>query len=176
MNKKANLYLNIFGFISFILAIVILAFSLKLETLSYHTPYILRMLVTIIGFICGIVFISIESFLFLLMKNKERLLYIAYMLVEVIIAVLLSVKIPYAFFLVFISLNVGRDLIRISLVDKIYQPKEFNRYCKMFGIKIKDFPKKKATTRKKVIDIPAEETVYNTKRKTSKKHAEAASI
>ena len=47
----------------------------------------------------------------------------------------------------------------------------------MFGIKIKDFPKKKTiTVKKKVIDIPVDNTIYNKKTKTSKKHAEAVSI
>ena len=176
MNKRANLYLNIFGVISFILTIVIITFSLRLETLSLHTPYIIRMLVTLLGFICGIVFISIESFLFILMKNKYRLLDIGYILLEIVLAVLLSTKIPFSFFIVLPVLNVGRNLLRISLVDKLYIPKEFNRYCKMFGIKIKDFPKKKATTiKKKVIDIPVTDT-YNKKTTTKKKTASATSM
>lgn len=176
MNKRANIYLNIFGVISFILTIVLITLSLRLETLSLHTPYILRMLVTLLGFICGIVFISIESFLFILMKNRYRLIEIGYVLIEIVLAVLISAKIPFAFFIVLPTLNVVRNILRISLVDKLYIPKEFNRYCKMFGIKIKDFPKKKATTRKKVIDIPVDNTIYNKKTKTSKKHAEAVSI
>lgn len=176
MNKRANIYLNIFGVISFILTIILITLSLRLETLSYHTPYILRMLVTLLGFICGIIFISIESFLFILMKNRYRLIEIGYVLIEIVLAVLISAKIPFAFFIVLPILNVGRNLLRISLVDKLYIPKEFNRYCKMFGIKIKDFPKKRTTTRKKTIDIPVDDTVYNKKTKTSKKHAEAVSI
>lgn len=176
MNKKANLYLNIFGFISFVLTLLIITFSLRLETLSYHTPYITRMLVTLIGFIFGIIFISIESFLFILMKNRYRLIEIGYILIEIVLAVLISAKIPFSFFIILPILNVGRNLLRISLVDKLYIPKEFNRYCKMFGIKIKDFPKKKATTiRKKVIDIPVNDT-YNKKTTTKKKTASATSM
>lgn len=175
MNKKANLYLNIFAFITFVLSITIISISLKLETLAYHIPFIVRGIITLIGMIIGMVFIGIESFLFILMKNKNKLLYIGYMLIEVLIAVGLSAKVPYAFFIVLPVLNVGRDLIRISLVDILYIPKEFNRYCKMFGIKIKDFPKKRTTTiKKKVIDIPV--TDYNKKTKTTKKTAEATSM
>lgn len=176
MNKRANLYLNIFGAISFILTIVIITFSLRLETLSYHTPYYLRMLVTLLGFICGIIFISIESFLFILMKNKYRLIEIGYILIEILIAGLISSKVPFTFLIVLPILNIGRNLLRVSLVDKLYIPKEFNRYCKMFGIKIKDFPKKRTTTvKKKVIDISVTDT-YNKKTTTKKKTASATSM
>ena len=110
------------------------------------------------------------------MKNKYRLLDIGYILLEIVLAVLISAKIPFSFFIVLPTLNVGRNLLRISLVDKLYIPKEFNRYCKMFGIKIKDFPKKKATTiKKKVIDIPVTDT-YNKKTTTKKKTASATSM
>lgn len=176
MNKRANIYLNIFGVVSFILTIILITLSLRLETLSLHTPYILRMLVTLSGFICGIIFISIESFLFILMKNRYRLIEIGYVLIEIVLAVLISAKIPFAFFIVLPILNIGRNLLRISLVDKLYIPKEFNRYCKMFGIKIKDFPKKRVTTiKKKVIDIPVVDT-YNKKTTTKKKTASATSM
>ena len=176
MNKRANLYLNIFGVISFILTIVLITFSLRLETLSYHTPYYLRMLVTLIGFICGIIFISIESFLFILMKNKYRLSEIGYILVEIVLAVLISAKVPFSFFIVLPVLNITRNLLRISLVDKLYIPKEFNRYCKMFGIKIKDFPKKRSTTiKKKAVGISVADT-YNKKTTTKKKTASATSM
>lgn len=176
MNKRANLYLNIFGVISFILTMVIITFSLKLETLSYHTPYYLRMLVTLIGFICGIIFISIESFLFILMKNKYRLSEIGYILVEIVLAVLISAKVPFSFFIVLPVLNITRNLLRVSLVDKLYIPKEFNRYCKMFGIKIKDFPKKRTTTiKKKAVGISVADT-YNKKTTTKKKTASATSM
>lgn len=177
MNKRANLYLNIIGSISFILSLLIIGISLKLETRIYHIPSIVSGIVALIGMIIGLIFIGVEVFLFLLMKNKERFLEIGYMSIELILAVLLNSKVPYAFYIVFTVFNIGRNLLRIYLVDKIYRPKEFNRYCKMFGIKIKDFPKKKTTTVKKnVIDIPVDNKVYNKKTKTSKKHAEAASI
>ena len=176
MNKKANLYLNIIGFISFILSLLIIGISLKLETRIYHIPSIVSGIVALIGMIIGLIFIGVEVFLFLLMKNKERFLEIGYMSIELILAVLLNSKVPYAFYIVFTVFNVGRNLLRIYLVDKIYRPKEFNRYCKMFGIKIKDFPKKKATTRRRVIDIPVDDKEYNTKTKTSKKRAASASI
>ena len=178
MNKRANLYLNIFAFITFILSVSIIGISLKLETLIYHIPFIIRGIVALIGMIIGIVFISIELFLFILMKNKERLLYIGYILLELLIAILITTKIPYSFFIVLVTLNITRDIIRVSLVDKIYRPKEFNRYCKMFGIKIKDFPKKRkvSITNKRTINIPVNATSYNKKTKTTKKTASATSM
>ena len=166
MNKKANLYLSIISFVSFILSILIIGLGLRFENVSYNIPFIIRILVLMIGMILGLVFIGTELLLFIIMKNKNKLLYIGYMLIELIIAVLLSVKVPYAFMIVFISLNLGRNLLRLTLVDKLYIPKEFNKYCKMFNIKIKDFSK----TKKK------KSTVYNKKRKTTEKPAEAVSI
>ena len=134
------------------------------------------MLVTLIGFICGIIFISIESFLFILMKNKYRLSEIGYILVEIVLAVLISAKVPFSFFIVLPVLNITRNLLRISLVDKLYIPKEFNRYCKMFDIKIKDFPKKRTTTiKKKAVGISVADT-YNKKTTTKKKTASATSM
>ena len=116
---------------AFILSLLIIGISLKLETLIYHIPFIVRGIVTFIGMILGLIFIGVEVLLFLLMRNKERFFEIVYMSIELILAVLLNSKIPYAFFVVFIIFNIGRNLIRISLVDKIYRPKEFNKYCKM---------------------------------------------
>lgn len=164
MNKKANLYLSIISFVSFILSILVIGLGLRFENVSYNIPFIIRILVLMIGMILGLVFIGTELLLFIIMKNKNKLLYIGYMLIELIIAVLLSVKVPYAFMIVFMSLNLGRNLLRLTLVDKLYIPKEFNKYCKMFNIKIKDFPKTKKST------------VYNKKRKTTEKPAEAVSI
>ena len=82
MNKRANLYLNIIGSISFILSLLIIGISLKLETRIYHIPSIVSGIVALIGMIIGLIFIGVEVFLFLLMKNKERFLEIGYMSIE----------------------------------------------------------------------------------------------
>lgn len=74
-----------------------------------------------------------------------------------------------------ILLGFSKDIIRVLLVDKIFIPKEFNRYCKMFNLKIKDFPKKKEKMKQKerseVIKIPQEDIIdkKTSKKKTSKK-------
>ena len=69
-----------------------------------------------------------------------------------------------------------KNILRVVLVQVIYIPKEFDRYCKMFDIKVRDFKKtRKRTTKREVIEIPVEkeEKVKPTKKRTtSKKKAE----
>ena len=63
-----------------------------------------------------------------------------------------------------------KDLFRIAKADKIYLPKRFKRYCKMFNIKIKDFPKKRTN-----IEDNSTFIISSTKKekvKTTKKHLE----
>ena len=57
-----------------------------------------------------------------------------------------------------------------SKVTKIYIPKEFNRYCKMFNIKVNDFSRKKKSTKprkKEYIKIQDDELVDKVKKKAN---------
>ena len=59
-----------------------------------------------------------------------------------------------------------KDLFRIAKVDKIYLPKRFKRYCKMFNIKIKDFPKKRKNIKDNstvIITSTKKDKIKNTK-------------
>lgn len=175
MNKRANLFLNIYSSISFLLGIVCIGYSLTLKELSYNVPTIFPTSILILGCISGLIFISIELFLFLLLKNKMKGLEITLTVISLVPILGLNTIIPFSGFLIIILLGFSKDIIRILLVDKIFIPKEFNKYCKMFHITIKDFPKKKEKVKKKerteVIKIPQEEIVEKSipKKKTSKK-------
>ena len=157
MNKKANLFLNIGEFVFLILALVFMNLYLSNTNLSF----IVRNLYFLLSAITGLLFISIECFLFLLMKTKTKVIYGVFLMLDIAIAVFLNLKFPFSCPLVFLIFCILKNVVRIVLVDKIYIPREFNYYCRMFGIKVKDFKKKKVvkkvTKKKEVIEIPVEE-------------------
>ena len=157
MNKRANLYLNIYAFIAFILSISCIGLSLTLQDLTYGVPYLLKNTTLLLGFIAGLVFISIELFLFILMKGKTKFFYITYLLLDLAISIKLNTIIPFSAIVIFITLSLLKDFLRIILVEEIYINKEFDRYCKMFGIKVRDFKKKRKST--KVKEIPTKEPI-----------------
>ncbi len=174
MNKRANLYLNIYGSITFLLSILGIGYSLTLKELSYEVPSIFHISIMIIGVIAGLIYISIELFLFLLLKKTVKGIEIIFTLVSLLIAIFINSMIPFSGYLIIILLGLGLDISRVLLVDSIYIPKEFNRYCKMFNISIKDFPKKKNKTqsseRKEVIKIPKEEIIEKGNQKKKVNH------
>ena len=160
MNKKANLYLNILEFIFFGIALLSMGAYLNTFMILGFFKYLLFLCAAV----SGLLFIGIELFLWMIMNTKSKLLDIAYFLIEIICAVYATTIIPYSGFIVFLCFNFFRDFLRITLVERIYIPKEFDYYCKMFGIKIKDFPKKK----KPIKSVPAKEILVETIEKKSK--------
>lgn len=127
-----------------------------------NIPIIIKVCLFFLGGVCGLLFIAIELFLFLLLNNKIRGIYIVYMMLNVILAVYLNSKFPFLGFIIFILFSFAKDGLRVLLVNSIYIPKEFNRYCKMFHIKVKDFKKQ----RKRVSKVPSKKNLVTT---TSKK-------
>lgn len=173
MNKRANLYLDIYEFIAFILSLSCIGLCMTLGELSFPVPEIFKMGILGIGILSGILFISIEVFLFLLMNTKSRVLYLLFIIIDIVIATGVNILVPFSAFLVFIIMSFIKDFLRIKLVDKLYIPKEFNRYCKMFSIKVKDFPKKRKVVQtskeeKKQVKVKIEKPIYVTKAKKSK--------
>ena len=73
MNKRANFYLNIYGFISFLIGITCIGLSLTLQELSFQISPILTNITFILGTIFGLLSISIEVILFLLLQGKYKL-------------------------------------------------------------------------------------------------------
>ncbi len=174
MNKRANLYLDIYEFIAFILSLSCIGLCMTLGELSFPVPVILNYIILGIGALSAIIFISIEVFLFLLMKTKSRIFYLLFMIIDVVCAIFINRMIPFSAFLVFIFFSMMKDIIRIKLVDKLYIPREFNRYCRMFNIKVKDFPKKRKVTstpkkEKEQVKVKVEKPIYVTETKKNSK-------
>ena len=176
MNKRANLYLNIFEMLSFVLTACFMESFLYFHASPFYIKYTL-LLFTIIS---GIVFISVEIFLFLLLKNISKAIYIVYVLIDLAVTAFLTIQIPFSGFAILLLFSVIKNALRIVLVKEIYLPKEFNRYCKMFGITVSDFKKTRKRTKKETrIKITAtEKTKKTTKKKTTtkKKVQEEATI
>ena len=150
MNKRANLYLNIIGFISFILAFSFFYLTMKIESMAI-TIYLYRNITFLLTSIFGLTFILVEIILFMLYKNKYKTIYIGYMILDILITFIVNDKYPFTFPITFILFRLVKDIIRITKVNIIYIPRRFNKYCKMFNIEIKDFDKKKVYKKKKKI-------------------------
>lgn len=173
MNKRANLYLNIYDFIIFILSLTSMGLCLALREVSFQAPIMIRGISFVFGVTSGLLFIAIELFLFIIMNKKSKAMYIGYMIIDIALAVFLTTKISFAGFLVVIVFKLAKDILRIKFVERLYIPKEFDRYCKMFNIKIADFKKTKKKSIKSVekekIKIPKEETIYITETEQKEK-------
>ena len=139
MNKRANLYLNILEFLFLGLSLVFMNLYLSYT----HINFYFRNSFFLMAAITGLIFISIECFLFLLMKTKIKIAYIGLLLVDILLAVVFNLLFPFSCPLVFLLFCLMKNFFRILLVNKIYIPREFNYYCRMFGITIKYFKKKK---------------------------------
>lgn len=172
MNKRANLYLNIYSSITLLLGIVCIGYSLTLKEVSFSVPIFFRTSIFCLGMIGLLLCISIELFLFLLLKNKIKGIDILIILVSLLFLIGINKIAPFSGFLIAIFYGFSKDIIRVLLVDKIYIPKEFNRYCKMFNIKVNDFSRKKKSTKprkKEYIKIQDDELVDKVKKKSPKK-------
>ena len=172
MNKRANLYLNIFELLAFLIMIC------SMEAYLYYNNLfiIFKILLFLIPFTSGLIFLSIELFLFLLLKKSFKGFYLIYLLIDLGVCVYLTIQVPFSGFVLFLLFCTLKNVLRIVLVNEIYFPKEFNRYCKMFGITIRDFKKSKSTRKKKeVLEIPLEKgkKVKTSKKKTTKKSVQS---
>ncbi len=154
MNKKANVFLNSFEFLFFSISLISMGAFLNAHTLQ---PFV-RYSIFSISILFGMLFIAIELFLWILMNGKSKFLDIAYLLVELICCVYATTKIPFSGLFLLLGFSFMKDSLRIAFVKKLYIPKEFDYYCKMFGIKVKDFKKKKKVpTKKPTLAIPEED-------------------
>ena len=165
MNKRANIYLNSISFIFLLLAISFMGLFITENDLSYDIPIFLKSSFFLIGAVYGIIFLSIECFLFLLLENKFKIISISYTFIGITGAILLNSLFPFLGFILIPCIILLKEIARVYFVKIIYIPKEFDYYCKMFGIKIKDFPKKRkavSKTKKETekIPVPLEDSVY----------------
>ena len=158
MNRRANVYLNIIGFISFILLFIFFIFTMRIESMV-NTNYLYRNITLILTFLSSMIFVSVECLLFVLLQKNYKILEIISLMLEIIFTIYINSKIPYTFIIVLLSFNLVKDILRIVFVNKIYINRRFTTYCKRYGIKINDwkrtYKKKKRTPKKKdTISIP----------------------
>lgn len=152
MNKRANVYMNFYDFIFFILSFTCIILFILLGQMNIHIPGIFRYTLFFIGSLSGFVFIAMEVLLFLVMNIKSKLIYILYIVIELGVALFVNTKIPFSFFILFVLFKLLKDILRIVFVNKIYKPKVFDKYCKIVGIKISDFKKKPTKKKVKLVD------------------------
>ena len=160
MNKKANLFLNIIELLSMIFSLILLN-----NYLTNNNPLLL-----VFSILFLVLFVSSELFLFILLDNKVKVFYIFYIITSIIISTVINSKIPFSAIQVITITSALKSALRLILVDKIYIPKEFDYYSKMFGIKIKDFKVKKKTKKRKSVIIK-NKTVYQEKQSNVKSYS-----
>lgn len=155
MNKKLNSILNIIEIISiFVIAISMIALAkISIEGLNVDLA-ILKKGLFVACIISEILIIGIELLLFIVYKKNIKYMYIAYMIGEIALAVLVNMYIPFAGLIVIGVLELVKCIIRYTNIVKIYNKRVFNKYCKLFNIKLTTVTatrkKKKKTTRKRV--------------------------
>lgn len=152
MNKRANVYMNFYDFIFFILSFTCIILFILLGQMNIHIPGIFRYTLFVIGSLSGFVFIAMEVILFLVMNIKTKLIYLLYLGTELGLALFINSKIPFSFFIVFVLFKLLKDILRVVFVNKIYRPKAFDNYCKLLGIKIRDFKKPIKKKKVKLVD------------------------
>lgn len=160
MNKKANLFLNIIELLSMIFSLILLN-----NYLTNNNPLLL-----VFSILFLVLFVSSELFLFILLDNKVKVFYIFYIISTIIISAYINSKIPFSAISVITIFSAIKSSLRLILVDKIYIPKEFDYYCKMFGIKIKDFKVKKKSKKRKSVIIK-NKRVYQEKQSNVKSYS-----
>lgn len=152
MNKRANVYMNFYDFIFFILSFTCIILFILLGQMNIHIPGIFRYTLFVIGSLSGFVFIAMEIILFLVMNIKTKLIYLLYLGTELGLALFINSKITFSFFIVFVLFKLLKDILRVVFVNKIYRPKAFDNYCKLLGIKIRDFKKPIKKKKVKLVD------------------------
>ena len=165
MNRRVNIYLNVYSFISFLLATSNIELSLTLEQLSFEMPSIIKISSSIFGMISILIFVSIEVLLFLILNKKTKYIDSIIFILTIMLIIYLNKKINFIVFFLVPLYCLIKSIIRILLVKKIYEGEKFKKYCKMFNLKIKDFPKKrkvekKPKTKKEHSSISSEDSVY----------------
>ena len=140
MNRRANVYLNVIAFTSFILLSLFFILTMRIESME-DTNYLLRNITLLVTFLSSITFVSVECLLFVILQKNYKILEIITLLFEIILAIYINSKLPYTFTILLLTCNLIKDILRIVFVNKIYINRRFTTYCKRYGIKIKDWKK-----------------------------------
>ena len=168
MNKKLNKVLNIIE-VSLVLLIAITMIVLSKISISglNNDLLILRRILLFTSVISEIIIIGIELLLFSVYKKNVKYLYIAYLIGEISLAVLVNIYIPFSGLIVIGTFSFTKSIIRLTKLVDIYNKRLFNRYCKLFNIKLTTETKRRKTTRRKT----ARKKVTTTSSKQVKSYA-----
>lgn len=155
MNKKLNLVLNITEIFSILIIAISMIVLARVSISGLNTDLLVLRRVLLVSSVLAEVFvITSEALLFIVYKKNIKYMYIAYMIGEIALAVLVNMYIPFSGLLVVGILELIKFIIRITNIVKIYDKKLFNRYCKLFNVKLSTVSTrkttKKKTTRKRV--------------------------
>ena len=156
MNRRANAYLNVISFTTFILTFLLFIITIRIESMD-NTIYLLRNITLISTFIVSMVFIACELLLFLLLQKKYKIYYIVYLIGALLITIKLNSIIPYIFTITIVLFKLMIDIARIVFVKKIYINRRFTTYCRRYGIKVKDW--KRTYKKKKKVPKKTKDTV-----------------
>ena len=144
MNKKANLYLGFNGIVSFFLFLVCIGGFLAVKELPFKIPSTVHFIIFFLGWISCFAYVSIELFLFMLLTKKVKFIVVIYSLIEMITSILINSKIVFSAFIIFTVFYMIKSILRMIFAKKIYEPKKYEHYRKMFH-----FFKKKKTIKKR---------------------------
>ena len=154
MNKKLNIVLNITEILSILLIAISMIVLAKISISGLNSDLlVLRKVLLILSILAEIIAITSEALLFIVYKKNIKYIYIAYMIGEITLAVLVNIYISFSGLLVVGILELAKCIVRLTNIVKLYDKKLFNRYCKLFNIKLSTVSarrRKKKTSRKRV--------------------------
>ena len=167
MNKRLNKILNIIE----IALVVTIAFSMiilsKISLSGLNSDlFVIRKVLLFTSIIAEIIIIGIELMLFIVYKKNIKYLYIAYIIGELSLAVLINIYIPFSGLFIVGIFSIAKAIIRLKQIARIYNKKYFNRYCKLFNIKLSTVSTRKVTKKK-----TAKRRTPSTRSKTIKSYA-----
>ena len=156
MNKKLNIVLNITEILLVLLIILSMFILSRISINGLSTNlYVLRKVLLYTSVLSEIIIIGTELLLFMVYKKNIKYLYIAYIIGELSLALLINLYVPFSGLIVIGLLSIIKGILRLNYITKIYNKRLFNKYCKLFNIKLstvstRKTTKKRKTTRKRV--------------------------
>ncbi len=151
MNKRMNVILNTIEFIAVILISSIMYACYKLSYTEFNNYLIINKTIVTLIVIMEIIIVGIELLLFIFYNKNQKYIYIGYTIIEFVLTALINIYIPFSGLIVLVLFSLIKNVCRQRMITTIYNKKYFNRYCKLFNLKLKTVTvprkkKKKATT------------------------------
>ena len=133
--------------ISFFLFLICIGCFLTVKELPFKLPSTIHFIIFFLGWLSCFIYVSIELFLFIILTKKMKFVIIIYSLLETIISILINSKIVFSAFIIFAAFYMVKSILRMIFSKKIYVPKKYEHYRKMFH-----FFKKKKRVKKEALN------------------------